>query len=212
MSAYIHATAPISRRSLALFSIVGLHAVFIFALMNGLTPRITVDKVMRIAANFPEVEQRPLEEPPPLEPVLLERFQISVPKPPALIEFAAETPTVSAADETLAQTYSGTAVQNGGGSLVHASLGKNFPNPESFYPPSAIRQELEGKALVRVCVGPDGKLAEEPQITQSTQSPLLDNAALRLARAGRYVAGSRGGLAVTDCFNFQTKFQIKNRG
>jgi len=212
MSAYIHAIAPISRRSLALFCIVGLHAVFIFALTNGLMPRVIRDQVDPLVVDFPQVEQRPLEAPPSVEPVLLEKFQIPVPTPPAPIEFASETPTVSAADETLGSTYSGTATQDVGDSLVHAGLGKNFPNPDSFYPPSAIRQEIEGKALVHVCVGPDGKLTEAPQIAQSTQNASLDEAALRLARAGRYVAGSRGGVAVTDCFDFQTTFQIKNRG
>ena len=111
-------------------------------------------------------------------------------------------------DPGLVPQYSGTAIVNSSESYVRAGLAQRFPDPDSFYPASAIRQEIEGKALVHVCVGPDGRLVEAPQIAQSTQHRLLDDAALRLARAGRYVPGSRDGVAITDCFNFQAKFQL----
>jgi TonB family protein len=210
MSAYLHARAPISHRSLALFAIIGLHAAFIFVFANGLMQTMTVGKDIEIDARVLNPEQQPVEAPAPLKPEF-KRFPTPVPEPPVPLDFAPEAPTASAAGETLVPAYGAMAVQDTGGSFVRARIGRNFPNPDSFYPPSAIRQEIAGNAVVRVCVGPDGKLAEAPQIVQSTQSHLLDDAALRLARAGSYVAGSRGGMAVTDCFKFKTTFQIKNK-
>ncbi len=53
-----------------------------------------------------------------------------------------------------------------------------------------------------------GSVTNAPQIAQSTQYRLLDDAALRLARAGSYVAGTRDGVAIIDCFSFQAKFQL----
>jgi TonB family protein len=211
MSGYIDVSAPISSRSLALFAIIGLHVALIFAFANGLVQRISGEKFIPIVANSIELEQRSVEAPIPVKP-MLDTFKIPVPKPLAPIEAAPDAPTGSTIDESPERTQSGTAVAAINDSLIHAGIGRNFPNPDAFYPASAIRQEIEGKAIVRVCIGPDGKLAQAPQIAQSTQSRMLDEAALHLARAGSYVAGSRGGVAVTDCFNFQTKFQIKNRG
>jgi len=210
MSGYIHVNDPISHRSLALFAIVGLHAAFIFALANGLVQRITVSKSMPIVADFPQVE-RPPEEAPTLPQPKLETWAIPVPEPSVPIDYIPDAPAGSAIDDSPAPVQGGVAAENSGSSFAHAGIGRHFPNPDSFYPAAAIRQEIEGKAIVRVCIGPDGKLAQAPQIARSTGSRLLDEAALQLAHAGTYVAGSRDGVPIVDCFNFLTTFQIKNR-
>ena len=49
--------------------------------------------------------------------------------------------------------------------------------------------------MIRVCVGPNGKLAEEPTVANSSGSARLDEGAIKLAKAGRYVAGSVDGAA-----------------
>ena len=79
--------------------------------------------------------------------------------------------------------------------VVHAKMGKNFPNSEDYYPAASKRLGEEGAITVKVCVGPNGKLAEEPTVTQSSGSARLDDGALKLAKAGRYVAGSIDGAA-----------------
>jgi len=210
MSGYIHAGASISRRGTALFVIIGLHVAIILAFTSGLVQKVTEDATKPFVVNFRQVERPPVET-PSLPRLVLKESTIAIPTPPVPIEFPTEAPTGSESTETLVPTYSGTASQSSAGSFKQAGLGANFPDPDSFYPPSAVRQEIEGKAVVRVCIGPDGRLAEAPRIAQSTQNRLLDEAALRVARAGRYVAGSRDGVPITDCFSFQTTFQLKNR-
>lgn len=209
MHSYIHARTPMSRRSGAFLAIAGLHAAFIVAFMGAFTGRMTTAEPPPILSRFTdEPRERPTEEPVATDPPFSE-FEITVPEDAPRFEITPEAPTGTAID--LTSRVSGVTTEAPSKPYVRAGLGKRFPDPDSFYPASAIRQELEGKALVHVCVGPDGKLAEAPQIAQSTQSRVLDEAALRLARAGTYVAGSRDGVAITDCFNFQTKFQLNAR-
>ena len=89
-------------------------------------------------------------------------------------------------------------------------MGKNFPNSEDFYPAASKRLGEEGSVSVRVCVGPNGKLAEEPTIQESSGSARLDEGALKLAKAGRYIPGTVDGVPTTDCFPFRVKFELKN--
>lgn len=208
MSSYIHARTPISRRSVAMLAIGGLHAAFIVAFMGAFSGRMTTAEPPPLIG---EIYRAPQEQPPE-QPVASDpqfrKFEITVPQDVPDVQYAPDAPVDTVIDPGLKSKYSGSATEGPSVTYVRAGLAKRFPNPEAFYPPSAIRQELEGTALVHVCVGPNGKLAEAPTIAQSTQSPVLDEAALRLARAGSYVAGSRDGAAITDCFNFQTKFQL----
>jgi TonB family protein len=93
--------------------------------------------------------------------------------------------------------------------VIKAHMGKNFPSSEDFYPPASIRLEEEGNVGVKVCVAPNGKLAEPPTVVASSRSARLDEAAIKLAKAGRYVAGSIDGAPTTDCFSFRVKFELK---
>jgi TonB family protein len=205
MQSYIHAHTPMSRRSGAFLAIAGLHAAFIVAFMGAFTGRMTTVEPPPIISDVTYEPKEQPEQPVASDPEF-QKFVLTVPADAPHFEFTPEAPAGTAID--LTSQLSGATTEAPSKPYVRAALGKRFPDPDSFYPASAIRQELEGKALVRVCVGPDGKLAEAPQIAQSTQSRALDEAALRLARAGSYVAGSRDGVAITDCFNFQTKFQL----
>ena len=60
-------------------------------------------------------------------------------------------------------------------------------------------------------MGPNGRLTEEPTIVNSSGSARLDEGALKLAKAGRYVAATVNGKPTTDCFSFRIKFQL-NQG
>ena len=211
MSTHTRTRAPLSHRGFALFAIAGLHAAFIVAFTTVFVSQVTpVELPPPIDVDFPAPNDQPPESPDASDPVF-DRFAVSVPTPLPPIPYTPDAPAPTI-DSGLAPQFSGMAVDNPSVSYVRAGLAQRFPDPDSFYPASAIRQELEGKALVRVCVGPDGRLVEAPQIAQSTQHRVLDDAALRLARAGRYVAGSRDGVGITDCFNFQAKFQLGGRG
>jgi len=64
---------------------------------------------------------------------------------------------------------------------------------------------------VHVCVGPDGKLTEEPTVVKSPGSARLDGGALKLAKAGsgRYIPATEDGKPITKCINYNVKFQLR---
>ncbi len=66
-------------------------------------------------------------------------------------------------------------------------------------------------AVVAVCVGPDGKLTEEPTIAKTSGSPRLDEGALKLAKAasGHYKPATEDGKPIAACDKLGIRFQLK---
>jgi outer membrane biosynthesis protein TonB len=64
---------------------------------------------------------------------------------------------------------------------------------------------------VRACVGPDGNLLREPQVAQSSGFPEIDGAAIKVAKATRYSAGTEKGTPLSEsCIKFKVKFILKD--
>jgi TonB family protein len=82
-------------------------------------------------------------------------------------------------------------------------------NPDDYYPPGSIRREEQGSPIVQVCVDPSGKPVREPLITNTSGFPDLDDAAIQVAKATRYKAGTENGNAVPEsCLKFKIKFSL----
>lgn len=64
-----------------------------------------------------------------------------------------------------------------------------LPDTNSYYPPGSIRRQEVGRAIVRVCVGADGRLVKEPELEASSGSPRLDAAAVKVAKNGTFQPG-----------------------
>ncbi len=90
--------------------------------------------------------------------------------------------------------------------------GKGFPNTADFYPSASIRLDEMGVAAVRACVDGHGRLTADPTIVQSSGKPRLDEAALKLARAGsgHYRATTEDGKPVSSCYAFGIRFDLRN--
>ncbi len=86
-------------------------------------------------------------------------------------------------------------------------------NPDDFYPPGSNRRKEEGSPTVEVCVGPTGKLLREPVVTDSSGFPDLDAAAIKVAKATRYVPAKENGVALPEsCLKYKIKFVPKMPG
>lgn len=85
---------------------------------------------------------------------------------------------------------------------------RRSPSTEDFYPASARRAEIEGKTTVRACVGPDGRVAGEPTVTDSSGSSALDQAAVAWAHRARFSPGTEDGNAVEMCTRFNVNFRL----
>jgi len=84
-------------------------------------------------------------------------------------------------------------------------------NPGDYYPADSRRREEQGSPIVEACVGPRGALLREPVVTESSGFPDLDQAAITVAKANRYAAGTENGTALPEsCLKFKVKFALHN--
>jgi TonB family protein len=82
-------------------------------------------------------------------------------------------------------------------------------NPADFYPSAARRHGEMGAPVVQACVGPTGMLVREPVVTQTSGFPALDSAAIKVARAMQFAAGTENGAALPEsCVKFRVKFDL----
>jgi protein TonB len=82
-------------------------------------------------------------------------------------------------------------------------------SPDEFYPAESVPLQEKGVAIVRVCVGPTGRLDGGPTIQSSSGSPRLDRAAVTWAReALRFTPATRGGSPVGACKGFRVNFTL----
>jgi protein TonB len=210
MAAYAHDTNFFSRRVVVLLVIIVFHILLGYLLATGLGAQIIQVVAAPLQTDIiEEVQQR--DEPPPPPPPEFERPPVEVPPPEVAIDIPVDTQQSTAiTDVTDKPVPMAPPPPPPPRNVVHAKMGKNFPNSEDYYPAAAKRLGEEGAPTVKVCVAPTGKLSEEPSIAQSSGNARLDEGAVKLAKAGRYVGGSIDGQPTTDCFQFRVKFELKN--
>ncbi|HEY2274695.1 MAG TPA: energy transducer TonB [Steroidobacteraceae bacterium] len=197
-----------TRRGAVLVAIIALHVFLLYALATGLARRAIEVLAPPIQTTIVE-ETKKEEAPPPPPPPQFERPPVELPPPDVTINMPVETestairvvntPVVKAAPAVVARPGTG------------VGFGKGFPNSDEFYPDASRRLEEQGVVTVHVCVGPDGKITEEPTVAKSSGSARLDGGGVKLARAGsgRYIPGTEEGKAITKCINFNVKFQLR---
>ncbi len=205
-----HDNAFASRRAIVFAVILGLHVLAIWLIASGLARRIIETVAPPIQTDIiEEVKER--DTPPPPPPPEFERPPVEVPPPDVAIDIPVDTaPSTAITDVTDRPVPMAPPPPPAPKNVKKASLAKNFPNTEDYYPAAAKRLGEEGSPTVKVCVGPNGKLSEDPTIAQSSGNARLDEGAVKLAKAGRYVAGSVDGAPTTDCLSFRVKFELKN--
>jgi periplasmic protein TonB len=210
MAAYAHDSQFFSRRAIVFVVIVALHVLLAWAMAVGLARKVVEVIAPPIQTDLiEEVEQR--ETPPPPPPPEFERPPVEVPPPEVAIDIPVDTTNSTAITDVTDKPVPMAPPPPPPSPKVvkKPTMGKNFPNSEDYYPAASKRLGEEGTPIVKVCVGPGGKLSEEPSIATSSGSARLDEGAIKLAKAGRYVAGSVDGAASTDCFSFRVKFELK---
>jgi hypothetical protein len=94
-------------------------------------------------------------------------------------------------------------------SRTPATVAPDFPAPAEFYPQESRKLNERGTAIVRACVATDTTLAAPPTIALSSGFSRLDEAALKLASAGHYVAATEDGKHVPSCFMFGVRFALE---
>ncbi len=111
-----------------------------------------------------EVKQE--DTPPPPPPPEFERPPVEVPPPEVTIDIPVDTAQSTAITDVTDRPVpmAPPPPPPPPKAVKRASLGKNFPASEDYYPAASKRLGEEGSPTVKVCVGPTGKLTEEPTI------------------------------------------------
>jgi len=214
MAAYVQDSNFFTRRTIVLFAIIGLHVFIAWALATGLARRAIELVAPPIQTEVVEEVQKK-DEPPPPPPPQMERPPVEIPPPDVAIEVPQETQTTAIVDVTDKPVPKAPPPQPAPVAKkvqITPRPGKGFPSSEDYYPPASKRLGEEGSANIHVCVGPNGKLTEDPTLAQTSGSARLDDGALKLAKAasGHYQAGTEDGQPATMCTVFKIKFELRN--
>jgi periplasmic protein TonB len=199
-----------TRRGAVLVAIVALHVFIGWALATGLARRAIEVIAPPIQTQIVE-EVKKEEAPPPPPPPQFERPPVELPPPDVTINVPAEETTtairVTNTPVNKAPPPPPREVRRTGAGVS----GRGFPNSDDYYPDASRRLEEQGTVTMHSCVGPDGKLTEEPTVQKSSGSARLDGGAMRLAKAasGKYTPATEDGKAVAGCVSFNVKFQLR---
>jgi periplasmic protein TonB len=199
-----HDSSHLSRRGVAFLGIIVLHAFLIWAFAKGFAVQGVRYVQTILQTNIIQTE-KPKDLPPPPPPVdLKERPPVQVIAPDINISVPVDTPPPiqQVTTERVAPAPVPRAIVPG------TPLRPTYaPDVSQYYPDSSRRAGEQGRALVKVCVNPQGKL-DTADVSTSTGFPALDEAAVKYAKAMRYKAATSEGRPVLSCSNLPVRFEL----
>jgi TonB family protein len=213
MTAYAqHDYSFLSRRTIALVAIVGLHAVIIYGFATGLARTVFQTIAPPIIAKIVQDTPRVIDLPPDLsqQPRLTQtKIVIDEQRVPPLVDDKSGPQEVTTQPVEYQPTQTPVVPQTAVNRML-GGPGKAFPNTEDYYPPAEIRAGRTGIATVQVCTDEKGRLTAAPTLAQTSGSAGLDEGALKLAKAGsgHYRATTEEGRPVSSCYPFRIKFDL----
>jgi protein TonB len=210
-----------TRRNAAIaLSVVVFHVAALWALQNGLLRRaVEVFIPAEIISEFvePAATQtvKPVPAPAPRPPAKMTpppETRVATPEPAVIPEPvpAPNAPVVVAAPPPVATQAAPTAPAAVTSHRVElpSSDAQYLQNPKPSYPAISKRLGEQGKVMVRVLIGVDGR-AQKAEVAQSSGYERLDQAALNTVLAWRYVPGKRGGVPEAMWFNVPINFILE---
>ena len=212
MNPSIHTAQVLPARAVLFLGIVGLHVLLAYLFATGLITQTIHILVPEPPIKIIDVEKStpvtpPRETLPHPIPTIAMVDPEPLPIPP--INPPADPPLYSAPTETSVGTVPGLLSTDPPIPLPIRLVGRNvMPNTADYYPPNEIRLGHEGTAEIRSCVDPNGKLDGAPTVQASSGRTSLDNAAVRLARDGKYARAMRGEEPVANCYRFLVTFTL----
>lgn len=193
---------PMNRRLLIATSVVLLHVGVLWALQSGLIRR-AVEVIIpgEILSGFISPPSPAARTPQPSPPPLTPQAAPAAPAPQPVIAKEA-SPVVaqvipSAAASVAVEASTAAAAPAAPAAPARLELPSSdaayLNNPKPGYPPLSRRLGEQGKVMVRVLIGIDGKV-QQTQISSSSGYERLDQTALATVRTWRFVPGRRAGV------------------
>ena len=209
-----HDDGYMGRRGIALVLIALLHAVVIWAFLNGFAAK-AIKRVKDVieASTVEQVKPKDLPPPPPQEELKQEvkvqvvapdiDIKVPVDAPPPPITNTTTQPVVKAPPAPPPPKPSGPTT--GLGKATYA------PDPNDYYPDDSKRNGEEGRPIVHVCADAKGRVSSA-EILTSSGHPSLDTNAIKYAKAIRFKPALENGQPVPACGNLPVKFSLKDAG
>lgn len=197
--AIVHFTPqqPPTRRY-AVIAFVGiLHGALLYALMNGLAPKIVQVVQHEVSTRVIETQvEQPRETVKQVQPTLIKPQINTAVEPQIEIDAPSESPI------SVAPAQSAPAADT-----QASSIGSTHSTPP--YPPNARRLGQQGRVQLKLTISPEGKVVHA-DIVQSSGFPELDQTAASWVVAHwRYRPAIQGGVAVMSTALAAVKFNIK---
>jgi periplasmic protein TonB len=193
-----------SKRAMGLLFAGLLQAGFVWALVAGLDIKLgtIVTDPFKVSLEHEPTKPR---TPPPAGPQI-ELKEIVVPEPVLNVDNGDDRPT---APTGVAGDLHPTPPA---GPADHGPLSVATTHTIPPYPAMDIRLGNEGTVLLRLTVGPDGRVIAA-QVVRSSGSESLDRAAQNwVIGRWRYQPAVRGGVAVPSAVDVAVKFSLKTAG
>ena len=209
-----------SRTSLIVSSVVLFHLAALWALHQGLLQRM-VEVVVPIMA-ISQAEPPP-PPPKPLQPVLTppttpQPPAPATPEPPAVLAAPTAAPTAPAVPAAApapppppappATAPVPSAPPPPAKVELPTSKADYLHNPPPDYPRMSKRLGEQGKVVVKVLIGEDGRAQKVERLTTSGFER-LDKSAMEAAMRWRYVPGKRGGVAEAMWYQVPIQFTLE---
>jgi protein TonB len=193
-----------SKRMIVLVAIIILHVFIIYAFATGLAKSGQRYLQTILQTNIIQTE-KPKDLPPPPPPVdLKEKPPVQVIAPDINITVPVEAPPpITNVTTKPPPAPPPPRAPTPGTPLSRTSA----PDVADYYPEQARREGQEGRPQIKVCVDAKGKLVTA-EVAASSNFPLLDEAAIKVAKATRYKAATSEGKPVESCATLPVKFEL----
>jgi periplasmic protein TonB len=206
MAAYYPQESNIfSKRAIVLVAIIVLHVFIIYAFATGLAK--SGQRYLQTILQTTVIQQeKPKDLPPPPPPVdLKEKPPVQVIAPDINITVPIETPPPITNVTTKAPPPPPPAPKAIAPGTPIGIVSK--PDVADYYPEQARREGQEGRPQVKLCIGANGKLISA-EVANSSGFPLLDEAAIKMAKNMRFKAATSEGKPVESCSTLPVKFEL----
>ncbi len=192
-----------TRRATGLLFAGLLQAGFVWALVVGLDVKELVKPMLGpIDTFFYRHEVKPIP-PPPVDPTVKLK-EIVVPPP----EFNVEGPPRPTAPTGISSDFH----PDTAGPADHGPMSVMATHTIPPYPPLDIRLGNQGTVMLRLLIGPDGRVLDA-KVVRTSGAESLDRAAQAWVIAHwRYQPAVRGGVAVQGAVDVAVKFDLRNAG
>lgn len=206
MSAYVQTNN--NTRVAVFVGICLVHVFFGWALVTGLAQNMAAKLFEPLATDIIEEEVKE-EKPPPPPPPEMERPPVEVPPPEVAIDMPVDVAETTAIQNVTDRPQPPPPPPPPTAKPTPPKT-RSFPSAEEYYPPSSVRNEEQGSSTIEICVDGKGKLLRDATVRTSSGFPKLDEAAVKMARAGRYTPGTQEGQPLPEsCVGLKVTFKLK---